>query len=255
MTNMPSIRLAAAQSVSVAGDIASNVLVHTRFIASAHRAGVDLLVFPELSLSGYELPLLRECALRPDDSRLAPIRDMARQTQMTVVVGAPLACEIGALPSIAAFTFFPDGTTSIYCKQHLHSSEEKYAVAGEKTSRRHDLLGESYSLAICADTSHEQHAADAAATGASLYLAGVLVSEGGYPADSSNLQRYAASLNVGVLMANHGGPSGAYISAGRSAFWAPGGRLVAAAPGTGSLLLVASSYSGEWTGELLSAEN
>ena len=43
-----------------------------------------------------------------------------------------------------------------------------------------------------------------------------------------------------VLMANHGGRSGAYQSAGRSAFWAPGGEPVVAAPGTGNTLVIAS---------------
>lgn len=53
----PPLRIAAAQSTSVAGDITANMLIHTRFINAAHQAGVALLVFPELSLCGYELPL------------------------------------------------------------------------------------------------------------------------------------------------------------------------------------------------------
>jgi predicted amidohydrolase len=87
---MTSLRIAAAQSTSVAGDIATNVLIHTRFITAAHQAGVDLLVFPELSLSGYELPRLSNCLVQPDDLCLAPIRELVRQTCITVVVGAPL---------------------------------------------------------------------------------------------------------------------------------------------------------------------
>ncbi len=251
---MPSIRIAAAQSVCIPGDVAANVLVHTRFIAAANREKVDLLVFPELSLSGYELPLLQDCRLQPEDSCLAPIKQMVRETRMTVVVGAPLDRGTGVTPSIAAITFFPDGRTSIYCKQYLHPGEEKYVAKGEAGSHSHGILDQSFALAICADTSHEQHAVCAAATGASLYLASVLVSESGHPADSANLHRYATKLNVGVLMSNHGGPSGGYAAAGKSAFWAPGGRLVVQAPGTGSLLIVASHRSGAWSGELLAAE-
>lgn len=254
-TTMPPIRIAAAQSVSVAGDIAANVLAHTKFMAAAHRAGVDLLVFPELSLSGYELPLLRDCLLHPNDSRLAPIRDMVRQTHMTVLVGAPLRHGDNLAPSIAAITFFPDGATSVYCKQYLHPGEEKYAVKGEGGCLCHVLHDESFAPAICADTSHEPHAAAAAATGATLYLAGVLVSEAGYPADSAQLQRHAGQFNMGVLMANHGGPSGGYASAGKSAFWAPGGYLVIAAAGTGNCLVIAANHSGSWRGELRAVPN
>ena len=47
------IRIAAAQAPSVAGDIAANIAIHLRFIAAAQAEGVQLLVFPELSLCGY----------------------------------------------------------------------------------------------------------------------------------------------------------------------------------------------------------
>jgi predicted amidohydrolase len=248
---MPSLRIAAAQSISIAGDIAANVLTHMRFIAAAHRAGVDLLVFPELSLCGYELPLLRDCLLHAEDIRLAPIRNMARETGMTVVVGAPVHHGTGSVPAIGAIIFFPDGRHAVYCKQHLHPGEDQFAAAGDAAGLKYDLNGVSFSLAICADTAHEQHARNAATAGAPLYLAGVLVSEGGYAADTARMQHYAASLGLGVLMANHGGPSGGYVSAGKSAFWAPGGNLVAAAPGGGNVIVVVDNGVGRWKGELL----
>jgi predicted amidohydrolase len=112
------------------------------------------------------------------------------------------------------------------------------------------LRDTSYALAICADTSHPSHAQAAAATGAALYLAGVLVSEAGYAADSAQLAQYAQQFNIGVLMANHGGPSGGYLAAGRSAFWAPGGQQVVAVPGTGSALLISENDAGHWRGEV-----
>jgi predicted amidohydrolase len=232
-----------------------NVLIHRKFIAEAHLAQVDLLVFPELSLCGYELPLLQDCLLHPTDSRLAGIRDMATDLQMTVVVGAPVACGAGVAPAIASITFFPDGAHAVYLKQHLHPSEEVFATAVCAPSRRDDLLGESFSLAICADITHDTHAEHVAMTGASLYLAGVLVSHAGYAADAAKMQQHASHLNLGVLMANHGGPSGPYVSAGKSAFWAPGGNLVVQAPGPGNVLVVATKQSGDWTGEIISVED
>ena len=138
-TARPPPRIAAAQSISVAGDIAANVLIHTRFVTAAHQCGVDLLVFPELSLSGYELPQLRDCLLKPADTCLAPIRNLVRQTGMTVVVGAPFLQENRPVPSIAAFTFFLDGTSSVYCKQHLHPGEDQYAAPGDTGHQRHEV--------------------------------------------------------------------------------------------------------------------
>jgi predicted amidohydrolase len=53
---------------------------------------------------------------------------------------------------------------------------------------------------------------------------------------------------MAVLLANHGGPTGGWTSAGRSAFWDETGRLVAAAPGPGDCLLAVTADGGAWTG-------
>lgn len=249
---MPSLKIAAAQSESVAGDIAANVATHCRFIAEAAAAGVDLMVFPELSLSGYELPLLRACAVHPDDEALSPIRALAASKAIAVVVGAPVGFDSGRV-CIGAIVFLPDGRISIYCKQHLHPGEERFAVAGEGGCRVRAIKETNYALAICADATHDRHAETAAAAGASLYLAGVLVSEAGYAADSGNFQRHAARHGMLTLMANHGGPSGGYASAGKSAIWSPDGTMLVAAPGTGDYLVVAARSAGVWSGQLLAA--
>jgi predicted amidohydrolase len=247
---MPSIRIAAAQSLSVPLDLAANLDVHCRFIQAAAEAAVDVLVFPELSLSGYELAQLGSCTLQPDDPLLAPIRQLARANAMTVVLGAPIPSD-SPLPYIGAISCFPDGRCAVYRKQYLDPSEVAFATQGERGVSLHRVKGESFSLAICADTNHEQHARDAAATGASLYLAGVLVSQAGYPQDSANLQRYAASYGMTTLMANHAGPSGPYVSAGRSAIWSADGTLLVEAPGPGSYLLMATNGAHGGTGELM----
>jgi predicted amidohydrolase len=76
------------------------------------------------------------------------------------------------------------------------------------------------------------------------------VSEDGYTADSAQLAQYAQQFNIGVLMANHGGPSGGYLAAGRSAFWAPGGQQVVALPSTGDALLIVEKDKSHWRGEV-----
>lgn len=255
---MIAIVIAAAQSISVPGDIEANVQEHLRFITAAHAAGVQMLVFPELSLTGYELALMQRCLLHPDDAALAPIRALVRQTGMVVTVGAPVApadAATHALPAIGAITYMPDGSHAVYRKHHVHSSEANFASPGPQATSVISLGLETVGQAICADIGQATHAALAAQAGATLYLAGVLVSEAGYAKDSAALQQYAQIHGMGTLMANHGGPSGDYVSAGKSAFWAPGGDLVVAAPGTGSWLVMASKPAGasdaHWVGRLV----
>jgi len=240
------IRIAAAQAPSVAGDIAANITTHLRFIAAARAEGVQLLVFPELSLCGYELPLLHQCALTPDDARLAPLRTAG----MTVIFGAPVRDADAERPCIASIGFAADGGTTVYRKQHLHAGEEAHAQPGPMTALAQPLHGQRYVEAICADTTHASHARAAADAGASLYVAGVLISEGGYAKDAALLRGHAKAHNMGVLMANHATPSGGYASAGKSAFWAPGGASLAQAPGPGDYLVIAE-YGDSWRGRIL----
>ena len=78
------------------------------------------------------------------------------------------------------------------------------------------------------DGTHAQAAHDA---GAALYAAGALISQKGYGPESAMLQGYARNHDMAVLLANYSGETGGYVSAGKSAFWAPGGRCVVAAQG------------------------
>lgn len=248
---MKSIRIAAAQTSSIPADISANVAIHLAFIAVARHAGVDVLVFPELSLTGYELPIIGDRVLTPDDERLAPIRALAAEAAMTIVVGAPVAGPAPGLPAIGAIHVGLDGAAATYRKQYLHAGEERYAQPGPPGAHCRTWHGHAAALAICADTGQHKHAAAAAGAGAELYLASVLVSEGGYAADAAILQGYAREFKMGVLMANHGAPSGGYVCAGRSAFWTPDGELLVAAEGAGNYLVIADGSEGRWKGRVL----
>ncbi|MEC5322197.1 nitrilase-related carbon-nitrogen hydrolase [Aurantimonas sp. A3-2-R12] len=75
-----------AQIASVIGDANANVDKHLDWIADARRAGVDLLVFPELSLVGHQGPdSLLEAAMSRHDPRLIRLAEAAGE--MRVVVG------------------------------------------------------------------------------------------------------------------------------------------------------------------------
>jgi predicted amidohydrolase len=164
-----------------------------------------------------------------------------------VVVGMPIRVPSSSGVLIGALVLAADGSMAVYSKQHLHPGEEAIFAAGsggEALAWGEDRIA----LAVCADFSHFSHPHDAAKLGATVYAAGVLISEGGYAADSALLQGYAAEHSMVVLMANHGGPSGGWACAGRSAIWGPDGELIAAAPGMGDALVIARREAGSWSG-------
>ena len=241
-----SLTLAAAQSASVAGDLASNLRTHLAFIAAAAESGVDLLLFPELSLTGYEPTLAAELALEPTDLRLQPLRDACREARLTAIVGAPVHGPAGL--HIGALILGADGSCQVHTKQYLHPGESPPFTAGTGG----DLLnirGLNGALAICADSNHRAHATAARAQGADVYLVSAVIGATGYAADSAHLAAHAQELGFPVLLANHGAPTGGYACVGRSAFWLADGQCLAAAPGAGELLLIARLEGTTWQGE------
>ncbi|QBZ89175.1 carbon-nitrogen hydrolase family protein [Pseudomonas viciae] len=241
---------AAAQSISVAGDIRANLVRHQCFMQAAAEQHVQLLVFPELSLTGYERGLAAELAILPEDGVLQPLRDLARELGLSAVVGMPIRLSADAPVLIGALVLGADGSLGVYSKQHLHPGEEVAFAPGHGGSML--AMGpEHVALAVCADFSHASHAAAAVERGATLYAAGVLITEGGYMTDTTMLQGYARQHGMTVLMANHGGATGGWESAGRSAIWGPDGSLIAAAPGTGDLLVIARRAAEGWAGHVV----
>lgn len=244
------MRVAAAQSSSLHGGPAANIGSHLRFAEAAALAGVQLLVFPELSLTGYDLPGLAGWACRPEDPLLAPLRAAAIRHGMALVVGAPARPLDGAgLPGIGAFLFLPDGGTGIYCKRHLHPGEELHAAPGAEEAQVRPIAGLPVALAVCADIGQPQHGDAAARAGAALYAAGVVMSDRGRAQDTADARGHAQRCGMAVLLANHGAPTGGYACVGRSAFWAPGGALLAEAAGAGDWLVIAEHAAGGWSAQ------
>ncbi|MCF5544164.1 carbon-nitrogen hydrolase family protein [Pseudomonas salomonii] len=247
---MTALTLAAAQTTSIAGDVPTNLQQHLAFMQAAAEQGVQLLVFPELSLTGYEPALAAQLAITPEDVLLAPLREMAQELRMTAVVGMPIRLSPETGVFVAALVLGADGSLAVYTKQHLHPGEEVAFVAGQGGAAL-EWADDRIALAVCADFSHASHPRLAAESGATVYAAGVLISEGGYATDSALLQGYAAEHRMLVLMANHGGPSGDYTCAGRSAIWAADGRLLAGAPGIGEALVIGRRDGQHWTGQVV----
>ena len=250
---MSTLTIAAAQSISIAGDLAANIQRHLRFIEVAAGQGIELLVFPELSLTGYEGEVAAALAIDPHDAVIQPLRDLAKTLGVTAVVGMPVRADKPSSVWIGALVLGADGSLGVYSKQHLHTGEERIFAAGMGGATLR-IGGDKVALAVCADFNHASHAAAAAGQGANLYAAGVLISEKGYEPDSVLLQGYARQHSMAVLMANHGGLTGGWQSAGRSAIWSEAGELVVSAAGAGDCLVVAQRRDGDWSGRVVAVE-
>ena len=109
--------LAAAQTIPQRGDVEANLAGHIPLIHAAAEGQARVLVFPELSLTGYELDLAAALAFSESDPRLTPLIDLAAAHNMTLVVGAPV--RIASSLHIGAFILSPDRSVDLYTKHYL----------------------------------------------------------------------------------------------------------------------------------------
>jgi predicted amidohydrolase len=82
------LTIALPQTTAVLGNVQRNLDMHMDYIDRAHKAGADLLVFPELSLTGYLLQDLAPavaCTASKDDPVFRPL--IAASQRMDLVVG------------------------------------------------------------------------------------------------------------------------------------------------------------------------
>lgn len=217
--------VAAAQLEPVAGDVEANVAAHVELVRAAAADGARLVVFPELSLTGYELERISAepaLTLSEDDPRLEPVRRACDATGATAVVGVSLRTPGGAR-QLCALALRPADPPVRCAKTFLHRAESDVFVPGDGPAV-FDLDGRRVALGICFDAAHPEHARDAAAAGAELYACGAIFGTGSEDRIVAQATGRARETGMSVLFALTSGRTGPYGTEGGSGIWDPDGR-------------------------------
>lgn len=217
------LTVAVAQPPCVSHDVQSNAMAHA---AAIRAADADVVTFPELSMTGYELDAE---AISLDDPLLAPIVDACAETGSLALIGAPVETEPGR-SHIAMVGVDGAGATVRYSKIWLHGTEaERFSPGSEPAVI--EVRGWRLGLAICRDTGVERHAADTAALGIDTYVAGVAETADRAAVQDERARRIAMAHGVWVAVASFAGPTGGGFddTAGRSSIWSPEGVAIARA--------------------------
>jgi predicted amidohydrolase len=207
----------------MAYDVAANAATHA---AAVRAAGARVVVFPELSLTGYELDAP---PVTVDDPRLDPLVAACAETGTVALAGAPVA-DAGGSAFIAMLAVDGTGATVAYRKMWLGGAEPARFATGTAPSVL-DVDGWRLGLGICKDTGIPEQAAATAALGIDAYVAGVLELEEDAAVLDARARRIAAEHRVWVAMASFAGSTGGGYgrTAGRSGIWTPDGAVAAQA--------------------------
>ncbi|MEO3923654.1 carbon-nitrogen hydrolase family protein [Micromonosporaceae bacterium B7E4] len=215
--------VAVAQPRCRAYDVVANARAHAEAIRAA-RARV--VVFPEMSLTGYEFDA---APVDADDPRLAPVVAACAETGSLALAGAPVPGGTGR-PHIGVLAVDGGGARVAYRKMWLGGAEPEHFAPGDAPAVV-EVPGWRLGLAVCKDTGVSRHAADTAALGIDAYVAGVLDSAVDWGVQDERARRVATAHRVWVATASFAGSTGGGYpdAAGRSRIWAPDGRVVAEA--------------------------
>lgn len=247
-TQAAPITIALAQLPVTKATVDKNLQTHLAYIERAAALGADVVAFPELSLTGYELALLSRLALPRYDKIFAALTAAAVANNTVVIAGCPLHNPNGK-PYIAAVTCFPNGEHTFYLKQHLHEGEDVYCAPGHESGLI-NVNGTRIALAVCADFTHPSHSATAAAQQADVYLASALISPGGYAKDAELLATIAQRHQLTVLLTNHVSTTGGWQTCGNSGSWNAAGELTVKAPGTQPSIVLCHIHQGALSGSV-----
>ncbi len=224
------MRLVLAQLAPRTGDLPAN-LERLRSVVEATPG--DLVIFPELYLSGYRIgDHVHRLALRDGDSAHAALRAVARESRATIVVGAPYASrERAGEVQNAAVAVRPDGDVYVQIKRYLPTFgpfDEGSHFTAVDASEPFPLAAHSVGLEICYDTFFPEVSRELALAGAEL-----LVVISASPVTSGRmfqklLPARAVENATPVVFVNRVGVEDGVVFGGGSGVWDARGEPVAA---------------------------
>jgi predicted amidohydrolase len=217
------LSVAVVQPACVPLDVAANARAHARLI---RLAAARVVVFPELSLTGYELDAP---TIGVDDRRLIPMIEACAEMGTLALAGAPIDGAAGRF-HIAMLAITGHGVDVAYRKLWLGDAESRRFSPGPGPVVI-EVDGWRLGLAICKDTGVPRHQLDTAQLGIDAYVAGTAMFPDETEEQNARAARIAAEHRVWVAMASFAGPTGGGYTetAGSSGIWSPDGQAMAQA--------------------------
>src|SRR6187401_3113463 len=149
-------RIALAQIAPRLGSLEVNLATHHDLLGKARDAGADLVVFPELGLTGYQLQdLASEVAMRLDDPQLATLAGATRGVSVVV----SFVEESADHRLFIAAALLEDGEIrhvhrKLYLPTYGLFDERRFFAAGDLLRATPSRLGLGIGIAICEDFWH-----------------------------------------------------------------------------------------------------
>lgn len=218
-----SLRVAASQPTCVPKDVKRNAQEHAEVV---RQSDARLVVFPELSLTGYHFDAEPVALNSPE---FDVIVDACTEEHSIALVGAPVESS-AAGKHIAMLRVDASGVSVAYRKRWLGAPERAHFIPGDGPTV---LAVDTWriGLGICKDTGVSAHVNGVAELAVDLYVAGVLHHDHELDEQEERAVRIARACQSYVTFASFAGSTGEGfdVAAGNSAIWDAQGQLLARA--------------------------
>ena len=215
------MKICVAQTRAVKGNVGANIANHKNFVGLAVSHGAGMIVFPELSITGYEPTLAKALATNKEDDNFQELQDLSDSKDIIIAAGMPIETDQGI--SIGMIIFQPHQPRQTHFKQHLHPDEEPYFTKG---AYQPVLMAKHIALAICYEISVPAHAEQAYKNGTEIYIASVAKTATGVEKAIETLSEAAKKYSMTVLMSNFVGINDGSECTGQSSVWNNRGKLM-----------------------------
>ncbi len=128
------MKIAMAQMDILSGGVKENTKKMVDFIVQAKERGCDLVVFPEMSDTGYDMPVILDTASTWDNGPVVKLRETAQKLQINVIAGVSRRTSVGVYNGVVVIDR-NGGIVHGYHKTHLITAEpmleHRFLQAGE----------------------------------------------------------------------------------------------------------------------------
>lgn len=242
MTESPELRIALAQVVPCPGDPEKNLEAAQAQAQLAAGGGADLLIFPEMFLSGYAVgrTRLEDLAEYDDGPSSRRMAELARTCRLGIIYGYPEKTDEQKLFNTVNFLDSTGQLLLKYRKLHFfgevdHTQFDRSSILPTTVRWR----GWNLSLAICYDVEFPELVRSAALAGADMLCVPTANMENYDHVPDLLVPARAVENQIYIAYANYSGSDQRFRYAGRSVVAGPNGQLLASAGRDPELLTAA----------------
>jgi omega-amidase len=237
------MKIAAAQISCTPGEIGANVRKIRDFAVRAKAAGADLVVFPEMSDTGYSMAAVKKCATAWSEGAVPRLEQIAEELSIGIISGVSER-EGDAIFNAQVFINAAGEIVECYRKTHLVTAapldERPVFTAGDKFVSCNAGAGFTLGLTICYDLRFPEVARALAVD----HNVNVLVISSAWPFPRVEHLRVLALARamenqIYVVLANRVGVDDGVTLCGSSAIIDPYGVVVSGASADREELLIA----------------